>query len=735
MTSKNSTASPSLWKLIRENLRHNSVLTILSVLANFIASPVVFIFCTTDITRESVALRYSQDTSREMISQIITGSLVRYLESAYMILHVCVLTAGAVLVAIVAFRYLFHRRMVDLYHSVPVSRTRQFLSQWITGFLIWFVPFLTGSLFILIAGCARIGTVDYMGIFALCWLKLVLLLTLCFLIVYHVSLVGVMLSGNALNALINICFCGLFIGVAYLISLVYCANFFDTFMETGNNLLYSIIASLSPLAAPIFICYAYAEELLLTDWIAILPGSMIICGLNFIMALLLYKKRSSESAERGLDHKYFRIVFRFLISTLLGLSLAVFFSLLAKSASYHQMPWILFGGIFGSILSFCTMNIIYHANFKEITSHKLQMAFSAILVCLISACFRYDVFGYDTYVPSEKTIRGCSVISFQLIDDAYWFQPDGNGSYTQVDDLSGIYPSGTISTDAKAIHEMLSALTEREKNADYLCNLYVRVDTCFGSYYRRYEVCQADVDALTPIIHTEVFKEHYYPASTGKLTLPSSIRIYGIDNSECYLVEKEKISELYRAYQEDFDEIFEANEWTYFLRFPELYTMDFLYNEGNSHSQFTLKLSDNFQRTTSLLKEWLPEGIWTEDEITVSELSISMNLYEDTPEEYLGLVERVPGKADAFTETNCRTYRLHITDPEDLASLRPYLHFTRSGNPPYPDCVFIGYASTTFNKYDDYRCYIDLGTMPEKIAKQIEEVDYLSDDYENVYYE
>jgi hypothetical protein len=55
------------------------------------------------------------------------------------------------------------------------------------------------------------------------------------------------------------------------------------------------------------------------------------------------------------------------------------------------------------------MEVIFRMDIKGIFKHKKQFLFNAACVALIFVIFRYDVLGYNTYVPNDSELQSCSV--------------------------------------------------------------------------------------------------------------------------------------------------------------------------------------------------------------------------------------------------------------------------------------------------------------------------------------
>ncbi len=170
-----------------EDLRHKIWMAALFVLGNFLALPVAWLM-----------MRNNLESSESLILEKL------YHVFDFFTVYVIVfggMTAlpGALITGLAGFRFVFHKRMVDLYHSLPVKRSTLYGVCYVDGILLWFVPFVVCML----SACAMGGSFVYSlgGIQALGHmlqkaLLSFLVLTLAYLLVYHMVLVAVMLSGT-----------------------------------------------------------------------------------------------------------------------------------------------------------------------------------------------------------------------------------------------------------------------------------------------------------------------------------------------------------------------------------------------------------------------------------------------------------------------------------------------------------------------------------------------------------
>ncbi len=197
------TSNRLFFNAMRDDLRHKSWMIALSFLANMLALPVMCLVNWDALTRykgQVEALGYSPEA-------LVQEILLWYGKKA-MGMSGTVAMAAAVTAGLAAFRFLFHRSSVDLYHGLPIRRNTLFKVCYLNGFLIWFVPFLaclgmsaavTGSFL-----RENLGQVPAAWGMAKMVFSCIMVCLVDFLLVYNLVLTAVMLCGNALNALVSI---------------------------------------------------------------------------------------------------------------------------------------------------------------------------------------------------------------------------------------------------------------------------------------------------------------------------------------------------------------------------------------------------------------------------------------------------------------------------------------------------------------------------------------------------
>ena len=211
------TSRRCFFKFMKEDLRHKVWMIVLSFLGSLLTGPVLYLILRGNFMDERVLRQegswFAFRSAAERIfvffgpGLCIGGGLVALV--------------GAVIVGLFGFRYLFHKNMADIYHSIPMKRRALFLAGYLNGLLIWFVPFVICFLITLSLGVfdlARLkklcltlppqAGVSNQIVEALSGSRLIAetlltvgVLCICFLLVYHLVLAAVMLCGNMLNTL------------------------------------------------------------------------------------------------------------------------------------------------------------------------------------------------------------------------------------------------------------------------------------------------------------------------------------------------------------------------------------------------------------------------------------------------------------------------------------------------------------------------------------------------------
>ncbi len=739
MTSQSSTnnrSGISLWSLMREDLHHKHWMLALSILGSFFAGPVAFLFAffgRYDYRNASVRIVgdkvYALSGEFLMtLEQYYQGKLenCRYCLSSYLLVLMGIIAiVGALIVAIFGFYFLYHKRMVDLYHSAPVSRCKLFTAIWLNGFLIWFVPALACSLLLFVeASIYMQGAL--LGSLFVSVMRMLLRLALCFLIIYHACLVPVMLSGNVINALVGAFSYGLLVFVMAGAVMVLAYDFYDTVYITDTTAFTHPLHVLSPFTTPVILLVEWASsDLPVPTYLWHLLAGIVIMLVNLILAYLLYLKRPSELAERGLEAKGVRIFFRFFISLLGGTGLALLFYQTARP----RLPWMVFGALFGTAITFCILNVIYHGTFKEVFSHKLQYFLVLASTLALLLCMMFDVTGFDNRLPKKEDLTGISIYVQGLSELRYQYDPVTNKLLADGNEPIAAITSAT----PDQIHALLTAcVNANNRQLGSYRHLNVKVNTKHGSYSRRYKLSFEDLELLRPFLESEEYAETYYPLKSMKYGYPHSIllsRSFTIDEQ---IDDAAKIRELTDAYHKDFEA---HRSMEYLFRDSRLFTLVFYYGSSDgSRIGHYYQIPYWYENTIQLVKSWYPKSQWDPypEDVTRVEFSEEATLYpgdsvKNAIYRHYGYGETgtplsEPAKAPTGIEHNYYSFAHWIffeNDASFLKELEPYLIWGDYSDALTLDYVRIGWAELETGGNVDV--YVKYGKLPLSLLNKMVE--------------
>lgn len=730
------------FKAMREDLRHKIWMIALSSLGSFLVLPVAWLLAASD----GYDFRYDF-LPAEFPPYVVSAMF----HNVLLIGGGFIAIAGAVIVGLFGFRFVFHKNMIDTYHSIPVKRRTLYGVCWLNGFLIWLVPFL-----ICLSVTLGMATFYMLGTPAQIWIPAMfaetvsnlLILVVVFLLVYHLVLTAVMVSGNVWNTLVSMMILGFGVVSIFGLGLGFFAYYIDTVYLAALNPEPAFYGS--PLLSAIILIYMKAQTDVFGASLFIVWKPLLI---NFcVMALLgilswwLYKRRASELAEHGIRNKVFSAVLKFLVGLAAGMGGWMLFYLMVS-----HVGWGMFGLVLVGVLAFGVMDIIFNMDFKAFFAHKFQMAATIVCALVLCFCFYLDAFGYDTYLPDKEDIAeiaiydtDCTNMSFyssyenEMMENLHFQDVDAAYAYLQrvTDREKGIEPV-SIDEDGLAakfnIHRsQLLATKVTLKNG--------------RTYYRYYTITNNDLDVVWPLLSDEEYLEWNYVVHQNWAESYDTIRRYCFGKSG-YLTDasEDTIWAIAEAYNKDLLE----NPETVLLNQGKLLTSLEL-SRSNYRGDYwfrsqRLDIYESMENTIAVLEE-LGLGDWVEQtdsgEISEIQLSVGNNIgyIHSAPElikvvrDYYGVYEgsgnavtideMVPGGQEAYADLPPEMYDagilmydsyLSITSEDEIREL---MQLMNRQTPQHTLSAFYkGYVQVNVivdGQGESVAYFIRKGDLPEK---------------------
>lgn len=407
------TSKSLFFKLMKEDLKTRVWTLAISILIFFFSLIVATAMMISFNLYNSSTYNYSDDLAMNFMSYI--GINNPFFGIIFIVLSLVMAMSG--------FSYLYSKKKVDLYHSLPVKREVLYFIKLINGILIVVIPFIICGIVASLLAIANTGKISVLiaAIWAIAeW-------TLLFILSYFLTVFSIMLTGNML---IGILACGFFSFYFPLISLVlkgYQSTFFDTYYTSGF-----IIENVLPNMSSFMLMFNIFELKWLTRIIIVILASIAFLFIN----LFLYKKRASEAAGKSVSFNVIKLP----IKSMMVIFMSILMYLLGYEIMNDSIGWGLFGLIVSGVITHCVMEIIYNQDFKKIFAKKIELIVLIIISIFIAAAFQFDIFGYDSYIPSASQIKSTAVISNLLESNSEQY-------YNKVEISDGYYDESFVDVD------------------------------------------------------------------------------------------------------------------------------------------------------------------------------------------------------------------------------------------------------------------------------------------------
>lgn len=523
-----------------EDLKRRIWLIALTALVMFFSFPVVAMLFTTSGNYEYDS--YYNSFQRHM--EVLVS-----LENTWMPVFICV---AVMVVACSSFSYLNSKSKVDFYHSLPVRREKLYLVNYINGYLIMAVIY---ALFLLLA--ILIGGVYGADGKALLILGLeAYFVNMSFaLLLYATVTVALMMTGNRIVGLLGVGVFYFYIPLTTALLEGFCSTWLLTYYSNGQ--LVSRGMWFSPVIQ--YIMVFGADFPLKNAGIALIVGLLIT-----VLALWLYKKRPSEGAGKSLVFGISKPVIRIAITMTSAMAGALF-----GWSIRSGMGWSLFFLVCGAVVAHCVIEIIYHADFKKLFCNRLHLAGCIVAGVALVAVFRYDVTGYDRYLPKADTVAS---VSIDISDLDNWVEYgeaelkyDNYLNWSYISRTDSLFKNMSI-TDPEPARILAgkgieAATAKRQEMSDYryyynYASLYIKYQLKSGKTVTRcYDISFWDIeDLIEDLYQQDEFKYGMYPLLRS--TEGTAFARYDQNNKSVDLFkgEAEKAQQFYEAYRQDFME-------------------------------------------------------------------------------------------------------------------------------------------------------------------------------------
>lgn len=322
-----------------------------------------------------------------------------------------VIFLGAI-IGMQGFSYLYDRRKVDLYHSVPVAKSRRFAAVYVNGLTIYFVSGMVGLLCGMILAGAQ-GAVNALVLadagMAFLWNLLL------FLVCYHMMILAVMVTGSRFVTVCVFLVFSLFEPCFYEICEAFSLDFYDTYAKSFTDS--------APKFSAYYDCITYAGRLKDMTEVGekakvafpIMGRWLLLAAVFLAFAWIAYRRRASEAAGKSIAFSWLKPVLKVAV----GIPGALLIGALVYDASHNSETLMAMGIIVSAILLCAALEVLYAFDIRCIIKNLPSTGIVVVGALAIFCTFKWDLTGYDSYIPKQNKVESIAIL-LDCYYDEYW---------------------------------------------------------------------------------------------------------------------------------------------------------------------------------------------------------------------------------------------------------------------------------------------------------------------------
>ena len=296
------------------------------------------------------------------------------------------------------FSFMFKRNSSDFTDSLPITRNELFLSKTISGFLIVLVPSVLSLLALGIAAtCFGFSKIFLSVLINILYIIVVTAVCSAFSMIFIIS------SASIFDFLLS--FATVNIGLLILGAIV--CNMCEELLIGYRGSDYKIVLRyISPVS---FAYYGFGSHVFGSRapliYFPYFIKAIIITAVFYVISLLLYRKRKTESTGKAFAYNFLYIICAFLISFCASYAFGAVF---ADGVNFNSGIFYLFA-IIGGLIAGVVYGAITSRGFKTIKKSLIIGGVSFLIMVALAGSIKIDVIGYNKRIPSKENVKVASV--------------------------------------------------------------------------------------------------------------------------------------------------------------------------------------------------------------------------------------------------------------------------------------------------------------------------------------
>lgn len=356
------------------------------------------------------------------ITEVVKG--IRESAITYYGMNAALISMGLIVlscvVAIQGFSYLYKMRSVDFFESQPLNHINRFLLNYTNGvftvvIIYWFALILS----VIMTSVMGLMNLQLLAVLILEYIREMLF----FLALYSIFVLAAVLSGNVVLAFMMGCFLNLAELIFRLIFSacrdIYFATYYSLF-EDGPTVI----------SSPFYWYFNFVEyDIFMNTYSApLLKNSVVLLVIAVVasaFAFLFFALRPREKVGKGLCLPVVESVIKITIAVALGI-VTGFVADITVSGEYNVSIFS-FGLIVFVVSLTCVVGeIILSFNILRAFRRAWQIPICIVAVAAVLCFFKFDLSGYDSYVPNPSRVEYAGLYISDGLNSSYLKKAEEN---------------------------------------------------------------------------------------------------------------------------------------------------------------------------------------------------------------------------------------------------------------------------------------------------------------------
>ena len=326
-------------------------------------------------------------------------------------INISLITIFSIFLAALVFGYLFKSRKANMMHAFPLTRTELFVSNYAAAFILMIVP----NIIVLTLFAFMLFKYGYSALIV--YLLLSLLITvLGFVFFFGIACMVIMLTGQAATAIILYTIAQFVYSICYLLVFALENIFLYGLSMCEPRVMESPLFFMPYIGLHVRIFYDIDERIMSVEGIGVIALYAFVGIIITILAWYMYQKRHIEKSGDFIIFNWFKYVFKYGSSLVLGVLIAIAVIALmtnsAMSIAVNTSSFVMFLIVVAICVAiiYISVEMLIRKSFRVFNKKMFIQCAGCIVVCYaVISLVKADAFGVESYVPDAEDVEYVTV--------------------------------------------------------------------------------------------------------------------------------------------------------------------------------------------------------------------------------------------------------------------------------------------------------------------------------------